>query len=285
MLLILADHSDRVARDVAARVTAVGGGWRWLSPLDLATARWTHRVAGSGDAEVTTRIRTAAGSSVEVGSFTGVLNRVSWLPPVPYSRPDDREYALMERHALLTSVLAAITVPVANSVRPPSLSGPVFDTVSWLGLAASVSIPARGMRLATDGRRWRATGWLPLDWQMVTTAGGQDVAPLHAAVPVGRRPVAWAEPVGHPHRVTVAGDQAFGAPDPTWEQHCIQLASAADCLLLQVTLAPRASDGEWVVVGAEPTPERISSPAVVALAQLLGGGRASSVVDGERLSS
>ena len=274
MLLILADRDDVVAADVAARTSATGGEWTWLSPLDLATASWTHTVPGGRTGAVATRIRTAGGFTADLASFTGVLNRVAWLPPVPYSSADDRDYALMERHALHTSVLAGIAAPMANPVRPPSLSGPMLDAVAWLALAARARIPARGMRLTTDGRRWREQGWVPLDWQAVTTPGGEATIPLHAAVPVGRRPVAWAEPVGPTHRVTVVGDGAYEPPDVEWGRHCVRLTAASGCRLLQVALARRASDGSWVVIGADPNPAALEPAAVEALVDLMDSGRA-----------
>jgi hypothetical protein len=216
----------------------------------------------------------ADGSTVDVADFSGVLNRVAWLPPVPYSRIDDREYAAMERNALHTSVLAGIVAPVVNPVRPPSLSGPMFDPVAWLALAARTGIPVRGMRVTTDGRRWRERGWLPLDWRAVTTPGADSGIPLHASVPVGRRPVAWAEPVGPAHRVVVVGNRAYDPPEPRWGERCARLAAAARCPLLEVCLAPRTADASWVVTGADPSPAVLPPDAFNALVELLGAGRA-----------
>jgi hypothetical protein len=283
VLLILADRHDNVAAGVAACVSAAGGEWTWLSPLDVATASWTHTVGAGG--AVTTRVRTAGGLTADLAATRGVLNRIAWLPPVPYSRADDRDYAAMERHALHTSVLAGISAPMANPVRPPSLSGPMLDAVAWLALAARARIPVRGMRLNTDGRRWREPGWLPLDWRAVTTPGGEATIPLHAAVPVGRRPVAWAEPVGPEHRVTVVGNRAYEPPDAGWGRQCAQLTAASGCLLLQVDLAQRRSDGSWVVIGADPNPAALPPAAIEALVELLDRGGATTAVPGEPQSS
>lgn len=283
MLLILADRHDIVAAGVAARMSAAGGEWTWLSPLDLATASWTHTVGGGG--AVSTRVRTAGGFTADLVAVTGVLNRIAWLPPVPYSSADDRDYAVMERHALHTSVLAGVAAPMANPVRPPSLSGPMLDSVAWLAMAAGARIPVRGMRLTTDGRRWREEGWVPLDWQAVTTPGGEATIPLHAAVPVGRRPVAWAEPVGPEHLVTVVGDRAYEPPGVEWGRQCATLTAASGCLLLQVALAQRAADGSWVVVGADPNPAAVPPAAIEALVELLDRGRATAAGPGEPRSS
>jgi hypothetical protein len=282
VLLILAEASDPVAAGVARRAAEGGAVLRWLTSDHLATARWDHRIDGQVGGGAETRLRTADGTTTELGEVLGVLNRLRWLPPVPFASVDDRDYGAMERHALVTSALAALEGTVVNPVSPPSLSGPVLSPVAWTALAAASGLPTRRLRLTTDGRRWPARGWEGLDWQTVLDPGVEAV-PLHQAVPVGRRPVVWAEPVGPPHHVTVVGPDVLGSPDAAWAERCRRLAEAAGCGLLQVTLAQRAAGEDWVVTGAEPTPTVVPPHAVDLLVALLASGT-KVATDGRRTS-
>ena len=264
MLLVLADVGDGVADGVARAATGAGVPWRWLTPADLSMARWVHSLDGSS---VRTRMVTADGYDLDLADATGVLNRVSWLLPVALSRPEDREYAMTERHALLTSVLASLTCPVVNPVQPPSLAGPMLDLAGWTALAARCQIPTRGLRATTNGRRWAARGWQPLPWRSVLTHGPEAAAASHPAVPTGSRPVVWAEPVGPGPQVTVVGNHVFDAPDPAWQGHARRLAVASGCPLLQISVGARGPS--FVLVGVEPTPAVAPPAAFEALLRLL----------------
>lgn len=264
MLLVLADAGDDVAAGVARAATASGVRWRWLTPPDLTTARWAHRLDGRS---ISTRLVTADGGDLHLADATGVLNRLSWLPPVALSRPEDRQYAMAEWHALLTSVLACLTCPVVNPVRPPSLAGPALDLAAWAALAANCGVPTRGLWATTNGRRWAAAGWQPLPWRPVLTPGHEAAGPPHTAVPPGSRPVVWAEPVGPGPAITVVGNRVFGAPDSAWQGHARRLAAAAGCPLLQIDLGTRGP--AWVLVGVEPTPKTVPPAALHALLGLL----------------
>lgn len=264
MLGILADASDRVAAAVASAAATRGVEVHWLTPLELVNSSWTHRLEDG----VVTEIRTADGRRTRPEELGGLLNRVGWLPAAPFVKPEDREYAVMEQHALLTSVIAGMPCPVVNPVKPPSLAGPLLTPARWLALASRIGASARGLQLTTDGRRWQRRGWEAVDWRALTTPGMAEV-PLHPAVPAGHRPVAWLEPVDPYRSVTVAGRQVLGAPDRRWEKHCLGLAGAAGCGLLEVRLARRRSDGGVVVTGCEPTPATIPAAGAEVLVDLL----------------
>jgi len=266
VLLVLADANDDIATGVARAATGAGAPWLWLTPADLSAARWAHRLFGSS---VATRVVTADGRDLDLADATGVLNRLSWLPPVALSRPEDRQYAMAEQHALLTSVLASLSCPVVNPVRPPSLAGPMLDLAGWLAIATRCGIPTGGMRATTNGRRWTAPGWQRLPWQSIMTLGHGAGPPSHPSVPTGSRPVVWAEPLDPGPVITAVGTRVFGAPDPAWQDHARRLAAAAGCPLLQVTLGARGPS--WVLVGVEPTPAVAPPAAAHALLDLLTG--------------
>ena len=275
MLLILASLMTAWPATWSRRVASSGGRWRWLTPLDLAEAggRASARTADpGGDLRVETLVRPAAGPTIDLSRCSGVLNRVGGIPPARAWQPADGDYAAAERHALLISALAAIPAPVVNPVRPPSASGPLLDTMGWLALAGRAGVPTRALRVTTDGRRFAVAGWQACEWQSVTTVGISEPAPLHAAVPVGQRPVAWAEEVGPVHRCAVVGGEVFGEPSPAWRQHGARMAAAAGCPLLELHLARRADDGAWVVAGADPNPAALAPPAIAALVGIVGDG-------------
>ena len=78
------------------------------------------------------------------------------------------------------------------------------------------------------------------------------------AIPIGPRPMVWAERVAPGPVVTVVGPHVFGAPDHRWQDHCLRLAAAAGSPLLQVSLG--AADGTWVMVGADPARPAFPQP-------------------------
>ena len=146
-MLILADRADELASAVAVEAAGHGVEVRWLSTVELLASRWQHVVDGA----VTTWLTDPLGRDVDLDGHGGVLNRLSWVPPVPFRRPKDRDYSTMERHALLLSVLAALRSPVVNAPCPPSLSGPVLGPAAWLALAGSAGASVRRLRITTDG--------------------------------------------------------------------------------------------------------------------------------------
>jgi hypothetical protein len=267
VLLILAEPDDAVAAAVGGRLRATGRPARWWTPLDLATARWTHRPGGS------TVVTTAAGR-IDLATASGVLNRLRWLPPVGFRAQADREYAAMERQALLFSVLAGFRVPVVNPVQPPALAAPVLPVAGWLALAARCGLPVQQLVAATDGRRWpapapgrSAAGWRGVFEPVLEGVGAAAEPDWPATLPVGRRPVVWAEPVAPAPGAVVVGRQVFGAAGPLAEG-MLALSAAARAPVLQVQLG-LAADGRRVVIGAEPRPARLPDEAVAALIGLV----------------
>ncbi len=200
-----------------------------------------------------------------------MLNRLSWVPAVPFEAAVDRDYSLMERHALVLSALAGIQGPMVNRPFPPSLAGPLLGPAAWLALASRAGLPVRRTRLTTDARRWSPPGWEAVSWELLTGDGLGE--PLHPAVPPGRRPAAWMEPITDVVVTTVVGALVLGAPDEAAAATCRALADAVHCTLLAVTLARRASDGAWVVFEADPRPPAVPHAAVEAVVDVLTAER------------
>ncbi|MET0908013.1 MAG: hypothetical protein ABWZ99_00980, partial [Ilumatobacteraceae bacterium] len=66
---------------------------------------------------------------------------------------------------------------------------------------------------------------------------------------------------------------------------CVALGSDAGCPLLAVTLAPRRTDGAWVVTGIDPMPGDLPAAAIDALVRVLAGDRTVDARLDERRSS
>lgn len=188
----------------------------------------------------------------------------------------------MERHALMTSVLQALSVPVINRPSPPSLAGPLRSELEWLRLAARVGIRTRGVRVSSNARQsaWGTRpedGWVAYDWTRMLRrepSGQPDGdGSLPASVPAGRRPVVWLAPIGRPRRCWVVGESVIGShlerdPDP------VPLARAVGCQLLEVTFADDPF-GAGCLVEVEPFPARTPRAVSLAIAGLLSSERVS----------
>lgn len=266
-VLVLAGQEDLVAREVAASIAQSGYALIWLTPADLGTCEWVHHVDDRG---VWTSMTTRDRRHIVMGRCSGILNRLTALPSPPFARTDDREYAAMEQHALLTSILAGVDATVVNPVSPPSLAGPVQPLAWWLDAGRQAGLPVRRLRVTTDGRRWRApAGWEAIHWQVSSTMAPTDRS--QPAVPVGPRPVAWAESVRSPRRMWVVDGLAVGEPSPRWKAGAEGLAARCGCTLLEISVAQRG-DREWVMVGAEPCPRAVPETVTTLLVQVLVRG-------------
>lgn len=78
----------------------------------------------------------------------GVVNRLTSVPTwhLATSVEAEREYAVQELHAILTSMLAGLPGVVANRAVPRGLAGPVLRPAEWLVLAGRVGLPGVGFR-------------------------------------------------------------------------------------------------------------------------------------------
>lgn len=260
-VLVLADPGDIVARRV---VSIVGGAAdvRWLTPLDLVVGRWVHEV---GTRSVRSRIQ-VRGRWFELDASVPTLNRVRRLPPAPagFASQRDREYAMAERHALVLSALSGLSATTVNPPSPPSLSGADLTPAGWLRLAASLGLPIRPLSLTTDARRHPSPGRAAVHWP--------SLEPLAPAVPIGRSPVGWMEPVSDPQRCWVVGesverlDASAAAALP--EDDLVRLARGACCRLLEVVVA-LDERGVEVVASVQPHPLDVPDIVAAAVADLL----------------
>lgn len=140
-LLILAPAVDRTAVRVAALAAERGTvPVRMVSPIELAQARWIHRVDSN---DVDTIIRLRDGTTLRSTDFTGVFNRMWGVPEVAFFSfaAADREYAVAEMHALVASWLASLRCAVINRGSPHALCGSAFSASRWQTAAARVGLP------------------------------------------------------------------------------------------------------------------------------------------------
>lgn len=267
MLLVLAEESDAVA---AAVVAAVGVEQPlWLSPKELLRARVVHRISGIS-ARTALRL---GGVTIDLGSAVGVLNRLTWLPPGGFVEDLDREYAAMESHALVMSILRALPGRVVNPPSPPTLAGPALSEIGWFRLAAGVGLPVRGVQATTDARRFPGKGWPDYAWGGVLRepgpAGGADRETLPRILPQGHRPVVRMAPVGVTRTCWVVGEEVIGQRRPN-DPDLKVLAGAAGCSFLEVGVADN-QEGRGVIVGVDPIPESLPGEVVDRLADFLCG--------------
>ncbi len=109
-VLILADHRDRTAHDVAAllRARLPADVVRFVTPRELLSApRIVHRLSQSN---TITHWSLEDGSILHSESLTAVLNRLERvdLPAFSRSSPEDHTYANAEMHALLVSWIVSL---------------------------------------------------------------------------------------------------------------------------------------------------------------------------------
>ena len=101
--------------------------------------RWVHRLA---DSPVESEITLHDGTLIR-GPETGVVfNRLQRVD-MPQFAPADREYALMEMHALILSWLLSLPCPVINAPAPQGLAGADRSPLAWQYLAAKAGLPCK----------------------------------------------------------------------------------------------------------------------------------------------
>ena len=233
-----------------------------IEELALAAA-WSHRQDGR---RVHTLIELADGRRIDSDAIAAVLNRARYTPAPPFPAHRDREYAVMEIFALLVSWLCSLRCPIANPASARGLAGSERSLLEWLRLASSCRLPTRRMRFTTNGRRFHLAG---MQAHQPPVINGRLPGPgLETAVPAGPRPVLFAEQVGPPERVLVIGKAVFGGREQAADRFR-RLATACDCIILEVGIAPTNDRRESVVCYADPFPAHLRDEEVESLAAWL----------------
>jgi hypothetical protein len=234
---------------VVCSVTDPSGPWaraalerRGLAGVRLVTedeiAYSTRLVHRQSSGSTTTEI-TLPDGAVLGPDLHAVLNRVVAVPSAHLagSQQLDRDYALQEMYALLTSVLASLP-GVVNAAGPRGLAGPWLGDAEWFCEAARAGLPGVGLRSA------QPVSDLVEPDRSVLVIGAQ-------VLPVGRPGVSVSEPVA---------------------RGCRALAERVGARVLGVDFV--AGDAGWLFVRANPVPDLRwgGEPVAVALADLLTRG-------------
>lgn len=240
-VLIVANGEDPGAAAVAATIAARRGPRSvfFVTPWQLATASsWTHTVSARGTAS--TEIVTASGSRLGSDDVTAVLNRMDGIPPVRFARstPRDRDYAVMELHALVVSWLSGLPGPVVN---PMTGNGPAHQRpeLYWLLAAQQAGVPVRRLSRATSARALAAR------------------SPARSQAPPGT-------PKG---AVLVVGRHAHGALASLFGHGCIEVAEKTGCPLLEFRFVQVG--GDLLLAEVNPRPALLKARAVTAVAEYL----------------
>lgn len=201
------------------------------------STRFVHRQGPGG---VTTEI-TLPGGAVLGPGLRGALNRVVTVPSahLAASPESDRDYAVQEMYALLTSVLASLP-GVVNTAGPRGLPGPWLSDAAWLREAACSGLVGTGFR---SGRpAWEAP------------------APDTSVLVVG-------------DQVLPARQGAAGVPAHV-SAGCEALADRLGAQVLGVDFV--TAGPQWLFVRANPTPDLRwgGAPAADAVVHLLAAGGA-----------
>jgi hypothetical protein len=201
------------------------------------STRFVHRQGPGG---VTTEVTLPDGAVLGPG-LRAVLNRVVTVPSAHLagSPEADRDYAVQEMYALLTSVLASLP-GIVNAAGPRGLPGPWLSDAEWLREAARAGLPVVGLR---TGR-----------------PSSEVVEPDTFVLVVG-------------DRVLPARRAGARLPDPVAEA-CRELAARVTTRILGVDLV--TSESGWLFAGASPLPDlRWGGPAVTdAVVDLMSPGAA-----------
>jgi hypothetical protein len=196
------------------------------------STRLVHRQSSGS---VTTEI-TLPDGAVLGPDLHAVLNRVVAVPSAHLagSQQRDRDYAVQEMYALLTSVLACLP-GVVNAAGPRGLAGPWLGDAEWFCEAARAGLPGVGFRSA----------------QPVSDL----VDPDRSVLVIGPRVL----PVGRPD---------VSVPEPT-VRGCRALAEQVGARVLGVDFV--AGEAGWLFIRANPIPDLRwgGEPVAEAVADLL----------------
>ena len=272
MFLILAHYNDQLARRVYEFLCNKHGAQstRFLTSDDLAiTTRWMLHHEGS---QVRTEMRWSDGQ-LSSDSISAVFNRLRFVTVPHFVAADtaDREYAVMEMHALLLSWLASLDCVVINRPNPRSLGGALRGPAEWLLLAGRAGLTSRGMRFTSSARRFPLQQYEPL--VPIDGAGlvGETTLTPTAKSILGNVPVHFMEPISaERRRILVIGDETYGADVPaSLRRGCVELARQADATLVEFTFAKKTTEDDWAFCSADLFPTELEGNEVEQLVRLL----------------
>ena len=145
MLLIIANHGDEAARQLAAEWKSYSAAV--LTPADLSRKGWSHCLPASSLAYAV-----ADGNKVATSEIAGVLTRMSYVSPQELGSivPEDRAYVAAEMNAFLAAWLSSLACPLLNRPTPGCLTGPNWRREQWVGLAARLGLPVCPVRRSSS---------------------------------------------------------------------------------------------------------------------------------------
>lgn len=143
-ILVLAPTGDGSARGVARELArrhghdAVG----WVTPRQLASAGWRHRIDGRGGVDTEIRL---AGACLRDREIEGVFHRLPPLHPplLATAGPDDRAYGHREMTALVLSWLAGLGPRVSPTPRAPAIGLGDRGLDEWHALAEAAGLDSK----------------------------------------------------------------------------------------------------------------------------------------------
>jgi hypothetical protein len=266
--LILADAGDATAGHVAgalhSRSTGSHAELVWMSDV-VRSPRFVHTLDDDG---VTTRVTLRDGREIVADDFDVVFNRarvVALPPPFVRSRPADREYAIVEWTALMTSWLASFACPVVNPVSPPCLSGVMRHPSEWYRRAGEAALRTLRAQASSSPRRFGRAGLQPVD-----ADAPREPAAAAAFAALNRPGWFQEEKSGRCCDVLVAGDETLGPLSAGLQQRINQVARSDGLLLARCWLFESAAGGEdWMFGAVDPWPELTDRPSIDAVVRLL----------------
>lgn len=273
-VLVLANQDDALAAQVASRLADQLGrsAVSFLRVEELIHhSALVHEVREGRDRTV---IRRPDGSTVRSEAVGLVFSRVRQVWPLSFARSEDREYAAMELHALLLSVLSSFPCPVIPRPSPRGLGGPIRSTIEWMHLARLAGLAVPRMRVTTNERRFPAAG---LQRVGVEAFMAPDDVPAWrsgslsrvASIPVGARASVLQERVHGFRRVTLIGHEVLGAPSASFAAGCRRLGEIAEIPFLRIIAGRGEHDTRWLVHGASAVPPEPDAQTAAAMADFL----------------
>jgi len=243
MFLILAHSTDETAYRVQEALRKRHGvaAARLLTIEELTCATvWTHSHAKR---QIHTNLCLSDGTQLSSKNIAAVFNRLRYvtMPQFTTAKIVDREYAVMEMHALLLSWLESLSCTVVNAPDTRGLSGAERSLAGWLQLAGEAGLPTRGLHFTTNARRFPNSEYEP---HLPSSVNHND-ATTHALRAVSRltlggSPAIFLEPIEaaqQQQRALVIGEKVCGNISPRLKDGCLRLARLGNYNLLECFFA------------------------------------------------